>query len=108
MDADDQSELLAVFAALADENRLAVAGIVARGPATIDEIVGQTGLRRPDVARHLGMLERAGGERYDERAVNAILKRHHPDSATLRRALVNYGLMRREAGVYWRLEDEPA
>ena len=54
------------------------------------------------------MLERIGGERYDERAVNAILKHHHPDSATLRRALVDYGLMRLEAGIYWRAENDPA
>lgn len=187
MDDEIASELLTFFSALADEERLAVAGIIARGPASIDEIGDATGTRSQDVLRHLGMLERAGiatrvgdgpswrldvehlrerrrlllarqrtgpggtedsttaerrvletffdgerlrdipvarekklvvlrwlagrfepGERYDERAVNATLKRHHPDSATLRRALVDYGLMRREAGVYWRVEDEPA
>jgi predicted transcriptional regulator len=42
---------------------------------------------------------------YTEREVNEILKRHHPDTATLRRELVaaGRGLMRREGGVYWRL-----
>lgn len=47
------------------------------------------------------------GVRYTEREVNEILKRHHPDTATLRRELVagGYGLMRREHGVYWRLPE---
>ena len=40
--------------------------------------------------------------RYREAEVNAILQRHHWDSATLRRELIGYGLMAREAGVYWR------
>lgn len=52
----------------------------------------------------VGMFE--PGERYPEREVNDILKRHHPDSASLRRALVDHGLMRREAGIYWRAEDD--
>lgn len=47
--------------------------------------------------------------RYPEREINAILKRHHPDSASLRRALVDHGLMHREAGIYWRVDpDSPA
>jgi predicted transcriptional regulator len=43
--------------------------------------------------------------RYSEREVNEILKRHHPDTATLRRELVaeRHGLLRRERGVYWRV-----
>jgi predicted transcriptional regulator len=50
------------------------------------------------------------GVRYTEREVNEILVRHHPDFATLRRELVAPGrdLMRRERGVYWRLEAPPA
>ncbi len=43
------------------------------------------------------------GSTYPERAVNEILKRHHPDYAALRRALVDYGLMQREKGIYWRV-----
>lgn len=42
-------------------------------------------------------------ERYPEAAVNEIIKRHHPDSATLRRELIGGGWMAREGGVYWRL-----
>ncbi|RCJ14833.1 ArsR family transcriptional regulator [Nostoc sp. ATCC 43529] len=43
------------------------------------------------------------GVQYPERAVNDILKRYHPDYATLRRELISYQLMQRENGVYWRL-----
>jgi biotin operon repressor len=44
------------------------------------------------------------GRRYSERQVNTILGRYHPDTATLRRELVGYGLMKREGGGrdYWR------
>lgn len=47
------------------------------------------------------------GVRYTEREVNEILKRHHPDFATLRRELVSerLGLMRRDNGIYWRLPE---
>jgi len=46
--------------------------------------------------------------RYTEPEVNAILTRHHPDCATLRRELVGCDLMTRERGVYWRLPSAPA
>jgi len=46
------------------------------------------------------------GSTYPERAVNEILKRHHPDYASLRRALVDHGLMQRESGLYWRVVEE--
>ncbi|QLE54957.1 metalloregulator ArsR/SmtB family transcription factor [Nostoc sp. TCL26-01] len=41
--------------------------------------------------------------KYPEREVNNILKRYHPDYATLRRELIGYQLMQREDGVYWRI-----
>lgn len=43
--------------------------------------------------------------RYPEPEVNEVLKRHHPDFATLRRELIaeNAKLMARENGIYWRL-----
>lgn len=188
MDDGTVTELLAFFSALADDERLAIAGMVARQPASLDEIVALSGVRRRDATRHLTMLERAGivtrssaeqaiwrldvehlrerrealltrqhsapsgpddapaaerrvletffdgdrlrdipvarvkrlvvlrwlagqfdsERRYPERDVNEILKRHHPDAASLRRALVDEGLMRRDSGVYWRTEDERA
>jgi len=47
------------------------------------------------------------GRRYPEPEVNEIIKRHHPDTAALRREMVDSRLMMRENGVYWRLP-EPA
>lgn len=43
------------------------------------------------------------GVNYPEIQVNEIIKRYHPDCATLRRELIGYQLMQRENGVYWRL-----
>ena len=43
------------------------------------------------------------GVRYPESQVNEIIKRYHPDTATLRRELIASKLMQREGGVYWRL-----
>jgi hypothetical protein len=42
------------------------------------------------------------GVRYPEREVNALLAVWHPDTAALRRYLVDEGLLSREAGQYWR------
>jgi len=44
-------------------------------------------------------------KRYSEKQVNEILGRYHADTATLRRELVGFGLMQREAGQgeYWRV-----
>jgi len=42
------------------------------------------------------------GLRYDERTVNAVLQLFHADHATLRRYLVDEGLLTRAEGVYWR------
>lgn len=41
--------------------------------------------------------------RYPEAQVNEIIKRHHPDFATLRREFICHQLMQREHGVYWRV-----
>ena len=40
--------------------------------------------------------------RYPERELNEVIKRYHPDTASLRRALVDHRFMQRESGVYWR------
>ena len=46
---------------------------------------------------------------FTEKEVNTILRRFHVDTATLRRNLIDYGLMARESdgSKYWRLA-EPA
>jgi hypothetical protein len=41
------------------------------------------------------------GRRYPEKEVVAILERFHKDTATLRRELIGYSLLRREHGEYW-------
>jgi biotin operon repressor len=43
-------------------------------------------------------------KRYSEKKVNEMLSRYHEDTASLRRELVGYGLMKREGGggEYWR------
>ena len=45
------------------------------------------------------------GKRYSEKRVNEILSQYHEDTATLRRELVGFKLMRREGGggEYWRI-----
>lgn len=45
-------------------------------------------------------------KRYSEKKVNEILSRYHEDTASLRRELVGFGLMKREGGggEYWREE----
>ncbi len=42
------------------------------------------------------------GVRYSEREVNVLLGAFHPDTAALRRYLVDEEMLTREAGVYWR------
>jgi glycosyltransferase involved in cell wall biosynthesis len=43
------------------------------------------------------------GVRYPEAKINEILKRHHPDTATLRREFIMTKKMERRNGVYWRV-----
>lgn len=46
------------------------------------------------------------GRRYPEREVNQIIGEVHEDFATLRRELVDTGLLKRERDVYWRPEQD--
>lgn len=46
------------------------------------------------------------GVRYPESEVNEIIRRHHPDFATIRREFIGNKLMERENGVYWRIRSE--
>jgi hypothetical protein len=45
-------------------------------------------------------------KRIPEAEINEVLQRRHWDSATLRRELVGYRMMDRQAGVYWRRPKE--
>lgn len=42
------------------------------------------------------------GKTYTEKQVNEILSQYHEDTASLRRELVGFKLMKREGGEYWR------
>jgi len=46
------------------------------------------------------------GVKYPESQVNQTLRKYHDDTAALRRYMVDNGLLKREKGIYWRLEDE--
>lgn len=42
------------------------------------------------------------GRRYKENKVNEVLRSYHDDYASLRRYLVDEGMLERDSGVYWR------
>ena len=42
------------------------------------------------------------GEDYTEASVNKIIQKHYWDSATLRRELIGYRMLKRQKGMYWR------
>ncbi|OGN94030.1 MAG: hypothetical protein A2Y88_01305 [Chloroflexi bacterium RBG_13_48_10] len=43
---------------------------------------------------------------YTEHQVNEILSRFHDDTATLRREMIAYKMMKRDEGEYWRIDGE--
>jgi hypothetical protein len=43
------------------------------------------------------------GREYTEKQINALLERRHPDPASLRRGMIDFRLMERKSGVYWRV-----
>lgn len=43
------------------------------------------------------------GRQYPEREVNQVLLEFHDDVASLRRGMIEEGLMQREKGIYWRV-----
>lgn len=49
-----------VFAALADPTRRAILARLARGEATVNELVAPFALSQPTISKHLKVLERAG------------------------------------------------
>jgi DNA-binding transcriptional ArsR family regulator len=54
------------------------------------------------VLRHI-VKEFALEQHYSEKQVNEIIARFHPDTASLRRAMIDHKLMQRANGKYWRL-----
>lgn len=57
---------------LTDPARLRIAGRLAEGPATVDQLVESLRLRRPDVVRHVGLLRATGLVGDDENGNLAI------------------------------------
>ncbi len=57
---DSQTNLNAVFAALADPTRRAILSRLANGEASVSEIAAPFEISQPAVSRHLKVLERAG------------------------------------------------
>jgi DNA-binding transcriptional ArsR family regulator len=54
------TELDRVFGALADPTRRAILARLARGAATVNELVAPFALSQPTISKHLKVLERAG------------------------------------------------
>lgn len=48
------------------------------------------------------VVDQLEDRRYREREISGILERYFADYATLRRELINHGLMKRENGIYWK------
>jgi predicted transcriptional regulator len=187
MDTDTRTEeLLEIFKALADANRLRIIGVLAQQPSTVEQLAAMLGLQPSTTSRHLSYLAHVGlvsaraegyysvyrfeeaalealakrllaretlptiaadvdldafdrkvlrdfsgadgrlkqipaqrkkfdavlrhavtlfefETQYGEKQVNEILAQLHPDTATLRRGLVESKLMARDHGVYWRV-----
>ncbi len=57
---EEQPNLDAVFAALADSTRRAILSRLADGQASVNEIAAPFEMSQPAVSRHLKVLERAG------------------------------------------------
>lgn len=186
---ESNQELLIFFKAMADANRLRIAGLLAQQPYTVEQLAAMLGLGESTVSHHLAKLSEAGlvtataqsyynyyrlentrleemarrllsadalpsaaadvdasaydrkivndyllpdgslktipsqhkklmavlrhivkdfdpGKRYSEKQVNDMLRRYHPDTASLRRELIGARLMAREGGggEYWRID----
>jgi DNA-binding transcriptional ArsR family regulator len=72
-----------------------------RRDGTLKEIPAQY-KKQLAVLRHL-VKEFAPDRQYTEKQVNEIIARFHPDTASLRRAMVDHKLMQRAEGKYWRV-----
>ena len=63
--------------------------------------------KRLVVLRHI-VQEFEPERRYSEQEVNQMLVDYHEDVASLRRGMIELGLMQREKGMYWRVREEVA
>ena len=55
-----EEQLDLVFGALSDSTRRAILARLAKGPATVNELVAPFKLSQPTISKHLKVLERAG------------------------------------------------
>jgi hypothetical protein len=183
MEPPDFDATLAFLKALANEQRLRIAGLLMDQRRSVQELAALIGLKEPTICHHLAVLNRVGllemaaegnthwyrlradrilalgravfgqermnidpgtdekrwdkrilenfiadgqlkqipasrkkrwvvlrwladkfkmGEDYTEASVNKIIQKHHWDSATLRRELIGYRMLKRQKGMYWR------
>jgi biotin operon repressor len=64
--------------------------------------------KREVILRHI-LKEFQPEVHYTEKQVNEILTRFHDDTATLRREMISYKMMKRAEGEYWRIDgDRPS
>jgi biotin operon repressor len=61
--------------------------------------------KREVILRHI-LKEFNPEQHYPEKQVNEILARFHDDTATLRREMISYKMMKRAEGEYWRIDGE--
>jgi DNA-binding HxlR family transcriptional regulator len=61
--------------------------------------------KREVILRHI-LKAFEPGRHYTEKEVNDILARFFADTATLRRELIGYKMMKRSEGEYWRIDDQ--
>jgi DNA-binding CsgD family transcriptional regulator len=56
----DVPQLAAFFRALSDVSRLKIAGLLAEGPLSVEQLAAMLGLRPSTISHHLGRLAKAG------------------------------------------------
>jgi predicted transcriptional regulator len=56
----ENAELVAIFKALADANRLKIIGLLARQPYSVEQLAALLGLKAPTVSHHLTRLAQVG------------------------------------------------
>ena len=57
---DANSELVEIFKALADSNRLKIIGLLARQPYSVEQLAALLGLKPPTISHHLAKLSEVG------------------------------------------------